>query len=297
MRFGFKTGASPAFAGLLAVAFLSSCGTPSQNILISVSDQKMVLLNKGEPVAVYPVSTSKFGVGDSRGSYKTPLGEFEVARKIGHGAPKGAVFKSRRRTGEVIPVDAPGRDPIVTRILWLRGREKKNRNAYGRYIYIHGTPEERNIGRPASFGCIRMRSSDIVDLFKHVRTGAQVAITTRGLPRRSRKVEQPEPEPVVEPVEMLAEAPPQPPARKSREPAGVDEETRRLASNITARGGTPAPVSSPAAASSSPRSGDGAPPSGGAAQPEPESKKRSRWHLSLDQARRLLRLQKPQSSG
>ena len=127
-------------------------------------------------MAIYPVSTSKYGLGDFRGSNRTPLGELQVADKIGDGALPGTVFKDRRRTGEVIPVDAPGRDPIVTRILWLRGRESQNANAYARMIYIHGTPEERNIGRPASYGCIRMRSSDIVQLYDIVGRGAQVSI-------------------------------------------------------------------------------------------------------------------------
>jgi hypothetical protein len=85
-------------------------------------------------------------------------------------------FKSRRATGEIVPVDAPGRDPIVTRILWLKGLEEQNRRAYGRTIYIHGTPEERNIGRPMSYGCIRMRSRDVIDLFNTVGVGAEIEI-------------------------------------------------------------------------------------------------------------------------
>jgi lipoprotein-anchoring transpeptidase ErfK/SrfK len=104
------------------------------------------------------------------------LGELEIANKIGDGAPAGTVFKDRRRTGEIIPVDAPGRDPIVTRIIWLRGREAQNANAFRRDIYIHGTPEERNIGRTASYGCIRMRSVDIINLYSQVGPGAQVSI-------------------------------------------------------------------------------------------------------------------------
>ena len=100
----------------------------------------------------------------------------EIADKIGDGAPAGAVFKDRRRTGEVIAVNAPGRDPIVTRIIWLRGRELRNRNAFARDIYIHGTPEERNIGSRASYGCVRMRSTDIINLYNLVGRGAQVTI-------------------------------------------------------------------------------------------------------------------------
>ena len=127
-------------------------------------------------MATYPVSTSKFALSDAPGSRGTPLGELEVAEKIGGSAPPGAVFKSRRRTGEVLVPDAPGRDPIVTRILWLRGREAGNANAFRRNIYIHGTPEERNIGKPASYGCVRMKSRDVIQLYDVVGSGARVSI-------------------------------------------------------------------------------------------------------------------------
>jgi lipoprotein-anchoring transpeptidase ErfK/SrfK len=157
---------------------ISSCVAPDteHHIVISAREQKLALLEKGRLVATYPISTSKFGLGDSPGSYRTPLGELEVADKIGDGATPGTVFKDRRRTGEVIPVNAPGRDPIVTRIIWLRGRERQNANAFARDIYIHGTPEERNIGARASYGCIRMRSTDIINLYSVVGNGAQVTI-------------------------------------------------------------------------------------------------------------------------
>jgi lipoprotein-anchoring transpeptidase ErfK/SrfK len=165
------------FLGTVAIV-IASCATPDtqHHIVISTREQKLALLDQGKLMAIYPVSTSKFGLGDFLGSNRTPLGELEVAQKVGDGAPPGAVFKDRRRTGEVIPIDAPGRDPIVTRILWLRGREVQNGNAFARNIYIHGTPEERNIGFPASYGCIRMRSSDIVRLYDAVGRGAQVTI-------------------------------------------------------------------------------------------------------------------------
>ncbi len=163
---------------LLLALFLASCAGPDtrHQIVISAREQKLALLDRGNLMAIYPVSTSKFGLGDRPGSSFTPLGELEVAQKIGDHAPVGAVFKDRRRTGEVVAIDSPGRDPIVTRILWLRGRESLNANAYARTIYIHGTPEERNIGLPASYGCIRMRSSDIINLYEIVGRGAQVII-------------------------------------------------------------------------------------------------------------------------
>jgi len=163
---------------------IGSCAAPpdvDHHVVVSVRDQKLALMEKGKLVALYPVSTSKFGLGDRGGSYGTPLGELEVAQKIGDGAAAGTVFKDRRRTGEVVQVNAPGRDPIVTRIIWLRGREAQNANAFARDIYIHGTPEERNIGRPASYGCIRMRSNDIINLYSRVGPGAEVSIITAPL--------------------------------------------------------------------------------------------------------------------
>lgn len=170
-------------AALTVALFLASCATDERHIVeVSVPDQRMAVYRDGIRIREYPVSTSKFGLGDDRGSKRTPLGELQIAKKIGANAPAGAVFKSRKRTGEVLPPDAPGRDPIVTRILWLKGLEPQNSNAYARYIYIHGTPEERTIGTPASYGCIRMRSQDIIDLFDVVGTGAKVRIEDKPLP-------------------------------------------------------------------------------------------------------------------
>ena len=143
---------------------------------VSVADQKMIVYRRGAEIATYDVSTSKFGLGDAPGSRRTPLGTFEVAKKIGRGAPLGMRFKDRKATGEIVPVDAPGRDPIVTRILWLRGLQGQNRNAFRRTIYIHGTPEERLIGHPASYGCVRMRSRDVAALFRTIGVGARVEI-------------------------------------------------------------------------------------------------------------------------
>ena len=165
-------------AGLLIANFIASCAAPDRQhqIVISTREQKLVVLEQGKLVATYPVSTSKFCLGDRPGSYGTPLGKLEIAAKIGDGAPLGAVFKDRHRTGEIVAIDSPGRDPIVTRIIWLRGREAQNANAFPRDIYIHGTPEERNIGRRASYGCIRMRSRDIVNLYDVVGRGAEVTI-------------------------------------------------------------------------------------------------------------------------
>jgi len=168
---------------LLLSILLSGCITDNRHrMVVSVADQKMIVLRDGKPISDYPVSTSKFGVGDTPGSYATPLGVLRVKEKIGHGLALGTVFKSRQPTGEVLPINAPGRDPIVTRILWLEGLDDKNRNAYRRYIYIHGTPEERNIGRPVSYGCIRMKSKDVIELFDTVGLNSKLLITPNPLP-------------------------------------------------------------------------------------------------------------------
>jgi hypothetical protein len=168
---------------ILVLLCASGCVTDNRHrMIVSVPEQKMIVLRDGKPLTQFPVSTSKFGIGDRPGSYATPLGVFRIKEKIGHGLPHGTVFKSRQPTGEVLPVNAPGRDPIVTRILWLEGLEDKNRNAYRRYIYIHGTPEERNIGRPVSYGCIRMKSKDVVELFETVGLNSKILITPNSLP-------------------------------------------------------------------------------------------------------------------
>src|SRR6478609_1765372 len=156
------------------------------NVIVSIRDQKLMLLDNGGNAAVYPVSTSKFGLGDRWGSMATPLGTLQVAQKIGDHAPVGAVFHNRRFTGEILQPNAPGRDPIVTRIIWLRGLEANNAHAYNRGIYIHGTPQEKNIGRPASYGCIRMKSSDVTELYAQLPVGAVVQITPDHLPKLSR---------------------------------------------------------------------------------------------------------------
>jgi len=129
--------------------------------------------------------SARAGPGEQQGSEKTPRGRHEVRAKIGAGAPVRAVFAGRRPTGEICSDELfaaqPGRDWILTRILWLRGLEP-GRNRRGdvdsmrRYIYIHGTPEEDAIGRPVSHGCIRMRNDDVVELFDLVEPGTPVEI-------------------------------------------------------------------------------------------------------------------------
>lgn len=155
----------------------------SSRVIVSVRDQKLMLVQNGVRIATYPVSTSKYGLGDAWGSMATPLGVLQVAEKIGDHAPFGAVFHNRRWTGEVLHPNTPGRDPIMTRIIWLRGLEAENSHAYSRCIYIHGTNEEKIIGRPASFGCIRMKSTDVTALYNQLPVGALVEIVSDHLPR------------------------------------------------------------------------------------------------------------------
>lgn len=181
-----KSGITHLLVALLCIIpLLNSCGpsVDSRNkMVVSVRDQKMLLYRDGKPIKAYKVSTSKFGLGDQPGSNRTPLGRMKVAKKIGTGAPTGAVFKSRRPTGEVLKPNAPGRDPIVSRILWLSGTDYNNRNAFRRFIYIHGTPEVYKLGRPASYGCIRMGCDDVVDLYNRVGQGADVYVVRGSLP-------------------------------------------------------------------------------------------------------------------
>src|SRR5206468_4701430 len=168
---------------LIAPVFAITPLDTSSEIIISVRDQKLMLVQNGGKVVTYPVSTSMFGLGDSWGRMTTPLGYFAVEQKIGDNAPVGAVFHNRRLTGEVLQANAPGRDPVITRIIWLRGLEAQNAHAFQRGIYIHGTPQEKMIGRPASYGCIRMKSKYVANLYEQVPLGAVVQIIPDRLPK------------------------------------------------------------------------------------------------------------------
>ena len=182
---------SPVLIIAASLGFMSSVfgdGTPevTNQVVVSVKQQKLMLMQNGARVAIYPVSTSKFGLGDGRGTMATPIGAMAVAQKIGDHAPLGAVFHNRRFTGEILKPNAPGRDPIVTRIIWLRGLEASTAGAFSRCIYIHGTAEERTIGRPASYGCIRMKSKDVAELYSQLPIGALVKVVPDNLPRAAK---------------------------------------------------------------------------------------------------------------
>ena len=166
-------------AAFLLILFGNVMASPAAEIIVSIPDQTLVLVDRGKSIARYPVSTSKFGIGDSTGSYRTPRGTLFVSGKFGDWLPSGTVIKNRTPTNEVINADAPGRDAIVSRVIWLRGMETQNSAAHDRCIYIHGTPEERHIGKPASFGCIRMRSCDVIALYDRVHIGMHVTIVQK----------------------------------------------------------------------------------------------------------------------
>jgi lipoprotein-anchoring transpeptidase ErfK/SrfK len=154
---------------------------------ISIPEQSLKLFaDDGRELQRYSVSTSRNGAGEMEGSFCTPRGEHIVRAKIGAGQPLNTVFRGRRPTGEIWTPELgerfPGRDWILTRILWLSGREVgKNRlgktDTMRRYIYIHGSPDSVPMGRPGSIGCIRMRNHDIVDLFDRVPAGTAVRIS------------------------------------------------------------------------------------------------------------------------
>lgn len=154
-------------------------------IEIDLGAQRLALFRSGQPPRQWPVSTARNGAGEQRDSERTPRGRHVVRARIGAGLPVGTVFVGRRPTGETWSPELarrhPGRDWILTRILWLSGLEP-GRNRLGdvdtmrRYIYIHGTPDDQPVGAPASHGCIRMRNADIIELFELVPAGTEVMI-------------------------------------------------------------------------------------------------------------------------
>ena len=155
-------------------------------IEISISAQTLSLFDdEGKRLASYSVSSAKNGVGCEKNSGCTPLGAHIIRAKIGAGAAENTVFVGRRPTGEIWTPELaalhPERDWILTRILWLSGKEPgKNRlgnvDSMQRYIYIHGTPDTEPMGQPCSHGCVRMRNADVVELFDLVGVGTSVVI-------------------------------------------------------------------------------------------------------------------------
>jgi len=159
----------------------------NMQIKISIAEQRLtVSSDRGETLATFPVSTALKGAGEQKNSYCTPRGQHLIRAKIGQGTPINSVFRGRRPTGEIwtpeLGEQYPGRDWILTRILWLSGCEPGfnrlgNVDTMQRYIYIHGTPDTETMGKPGSHGCIRMRNSDVMALFEQVPVGTPVLIT------------------------------------------------------------------------------------------------------------------------
>jgi len=157
----------------------------SPALIVQIKTQKMYYFKNGRLVKSYTISSSKFGIGNQSGSNKTPLGVHVVKTRFGTGAKRGTIFKARVNTGKlarIITDSKPAKaDYVTTRILWLSGLEKgfnkgKGIDSYQRYIYIHGTPEEGRLGRPASHGCIRMFNSDVIRLYNNIPVGTLVNI-------------------------------------------------------------------------------------------------------------------------
>jgi L,D-transpeptidase YbiS len=146
-----------------------------KSIHVSIRDQQLILKENEEPIRTFPISTSRFGIGTEEGSFKTPVGRFRVAEKIGTKMPSGTVFVGR------VPLRAdqeppPTEDWVTSRILWLDGLEEHNANTRERFVYIHGTKHEDKIGTAASHGCVRMRNADVIELFDLVDEGTPVVI-------------------------------------------------------------------------------------------------------------------------
>jgi lipoprotein-anchoring transpeptidase ErfK/SrfK len=155
-------------------------------VQVDIASQRLKLFDEsGNLIRSYAISSSKRGVGEDCGSLRTPRGKHIIRAKIGAGEPENAVFVRRRPTGEIYTPDLgkafPGRDWILTRILWLSGCEVGfnrlgNKDTMRRYIYIHGAPDSVPLGRPESHGCVRMHNADVIELFDLVPTGIQVDI-------------------------------------------------------------------------------------------------------------------------
>ena len=153
---------------------------------VSIADQTLTLFDDNDAVVKrYSVSTAAKGAGEQMGSYQTPRGRHRIRARIGDGLPLGAVLRGRRPTGEICTPELmaaqPGKDWILTRILWLCGEEPGfNRggdvDTMRRYVYIHGTPDDTELGVPGSHGCIRMRNTELVELFDRVPVGTPVLI-------------------------------------------------------------------------------------------------------------------------
>src|SRR5947207_4834667 len=155
--------------------FVASRKIRVKSIHVSIRNQQLTVKEIEEPIRIYPVSTSRFGVGTEEGSFKTPVGRFRVAERIGSDMPNGTVFVGRvpLQPDEALP---PTEDLVTSRILWLDGLDERNANTRDRFVYIHGTKHEDKIGTAASHGCVRMRNADVIELFEMVDEDTPVVI-------------------------------------------------------------------------------------------------------------------------
>ena len=158
---------------------------PVRRVIVSVEQQMMATFEDTKLKKRYPVSTSRFGLGDKPRSNLTPQGRLEVVDIIGEGLPKGSLLRGRVPTGQIVRINTPGYDAIVTRIVRLRGKEPQNSRTMQRNIYIHGTTAERGLKHPVSWGCVRMGSRDIIRLCHWVTPGTRVDIIPGRLPAKN----------------------------------------------------------------------------------------------------------------
>jgi L,D-transpeptidase YbiS len=147
------------------------------HIRVSLADQALYLQEGEQVLRQYTVSTSKFGPGTEEGSYKTPLGSFRICEKFGDAEAPYTIFRARLNEGLWDPAEPCTDDLVLTRILRLEGLDTDNLNTYGRYIYIHGTNHEAELGNPASQGCIRMSNQDVIDLYDRCPLGTPITIS------------------------------------------------------------------------------------------------------------------------
>ena len=165
--------------------FITKLYSQNNIIIVDISEQRLYLYSNNDLIQSYPVSTSKYGEGQTENSFKTPLGLHEIKEKIGHKAPINTIFTARVNTNKRADVQIKHNDTeddfVTSRILWLNGLEDGINSglgvdSYNRYIYIHGTHEEGLIGKKASHGCIRMFNNDVIELFDIVSEGTKVQI-------------------------------------------------------------------------------------------------------------------------
>ena len=173
------------YLAIITFSILSSLLFAEYSIEVSISEQRLYVLDSDTIVRSYPISSSSFGEGQTENSFKTPLGEHEIQTKIGTYVPKYQFFVSREHVSQEVAVieeeiDSPD-DFITTRIMWLTGKNEGfnkggNVDSFKRFIYIHGTHEEGLIGKKASHGCIRMLNQDVLELFRIIPTKTPVNI-------------------------------------------------------------------------------------------------------------------------